>query len=44
VLIVDDSEAGTRWMSEDLYKRTANKDKKLHIVKGGTHISITSLI
>ena len=40
VLIVAGSQAGTRWMSEDLYKRAANKDKNLHIVKGGTHISM----
>jgi uncharacterized protein len=40
IQIVAGSDAGTRWMSEDLYKRAASKNKNLHIVKGGTHVGM----
>lgn len=40
VQIVAGSEAGTRWMSEDLYRRAASKDKDLWIVEGGTHMAM----
>lgn len=40
VQIVAGSEAGTRWMSEDLLRRAASKDKDLLIVEGGTHIGM----
>ncbi len=38
--IVAGSDAGTRWMSEDLYRRAASKNKDLLIVEGGTHIAM----
>ncbi|MCV2217945.1 alpha/beta hydrolase [Thauera sp. Sel9] len=38
--IVAGSEAGTRWMSEELFRRAASKDKDLLIVEGGTHIAM----
>jgi fermentation-respiration switch protein FrsA (DUF1100 family) len=38
--IVAGSEAGTRWMSEELYRRAASQDKDLLIVEGGTHIAM----
>jgi len=40
VQIVAGSNAGTRWMSEDLYRRAASQDKDLLIVEGGTHIAM----
>ncbi|WP_121395189.1 alpha/beta hydrolase [Pseudomonas aeruginosa] len=38
--IVAGSIAGTRWMSEDLFRRAASKDKNLLIVEGGTHMAM----
>ncbi len=38
--IVAGDEAGTRWISEDLFRRAASRDKHLHIVAGGTHIGM----
>ncbi|MFT3721070.1 alpha/beta hydrolase [Pseudorhodoferax sp.] len=40
VQIVAGSQAGTRWMSEDLYRRAASKNKDLLIVEGGTHMAM----
>lgn len=40
VQIVAGSEAGTRWISEDLFRRAASEDKDLLIVEGGTHIGM----
>ncbi len=40
VQIVAGSNAGTRWMSEDLFARAASKDKDLLIVEGGTHMAM----
>lgn len=40
IQIVAGSEAGTRWLSEDLYRRAASKDKHLHIVPGGSHVGM----
>lgn len=40
VQIVAGSNAGTRWMSEDLYRRAASNDKDLLIVEGGTHMAM----
>ena len=38
--IVAGSKAGTRWMSEDLYRRAASEQKDLLIVEGGTHMAM----
>ncbi|MDN6876487.1 alpha/beta hydrolase [Pseudomonas citronellolis] len=40
IQIVAGEQAGTRWISEDLFRRAASKDKHLHIVPGGTHIGM----
>ncbi|MFT4066336.1 alpha/beta hydrolase [Paraburkholderia sp.] len=40
IQIVAGDEAGTRWISEDLFRRAASKDKHLYIVPGGTHIGM----
>lgn len=40
VQIVAGADAGTRWMSEDLYHRAASTDKDLLIVEGGTHMAM----
>jgi fermentation-respiration switch protein FrsA (DUF1100 family) len=38
--IIAGSDAGTRWMSEDLFRRAASKQKDLLIVEGGTHMAM----
>ncbi len=38
--IVAGAEAGTRWISEDLHRRAASRDKDLLIVAGGTHMAM----
>ncbi|MFZ1181086.1 MAG: alpha/beta hydrolase [Herbaspirillum sp.] len=40
VQIVAGSIAGTRWISEDLFRRAASKDKDLLIVEGATHMAL----
>lgn len=40
ILIVAGENAGTRWISEDLFRRVASKDKQLHIVPGASHIGL----
>lgn len=32
--------AGSKWMSDDLMKRAATKDKKLHVVEGANHMEL----
>lgn len=39
VLTVVGSEAGSKWMSDDLIRRAASTDKTLHVVEGGNHMS-----
>lgn len=39
IQMVAGSEAGSKWMSEDLIARAASQDKNLHIVEGGNHMS-----
>ncbi|WP_062194490.1 alpha/beta hydrolase [Caldimonas taiwanensis] len=39
VLAIVGSEAGSKWMSEDLIQRAASTDKRLHVVPGGNHMS-----
>lgn len=38
--LVAGEDAGTRWISEDLFRRAASKDKHLHIVPGASHIGM----
>ena len=38
--IIAGSKAGSRWMSGDVYKRAARKDKNLHIVEGASHVGL----
>lgn len=38
--IVAGSVAGSKWMSDDLYKRAASKDKNFHVVEGSNHMSL----
>lgn len=40
LLMVVGSEAGSKWMSDDLMKRAASKKKDMHIVKGANHMSM----
>jgi len=40
VQIVAGSNAGTSWMSEDLFRRAASTQKDLLIVSGGTHMAM----
>lgn len=40
LLSVVGSKAGSKWMSDDLIKRAASKDKKMHIVDGANHMSL----
>ena len=34
------SEAGSKWMSDDLMAKVASTDKNMHIVKGANHMSL----
>lgn len=38
--IVAGSEAGSKWMSDDLFERAASEDKKFHIVEGSNHMQL----
>jgi fermentation-respiration switch protein FrsA (DUF1100 family) len=38
--IVAGSRAGSKWMSDDLYKRTASSDKRFHVVEGANHMQL----
>ena len=40
LLMVVGSEAGSKWMSDDLIKRAGSKNKELYIVKGANHMSM----
>jgi hypothetical protein len=40
LLTVVGSEAGSKWMSDDLMKRTGSKKKDMYIVKGANHMSM----
>ena len=40
VLAIAGSQAGSKWMSEDLIKRAASADKKLYVVEGANHMSL----
>ncbi|KER69062.1 hypothetical protein HR51_26045 [Burkholderia cepacia] len=38
--IVAGSQAGSKWMSDDLFDRAASKDKALHVVEGANHMDL----
>jgi len=38
--IVVGSDAGSKWMSDDLLKRAASKDKTMHVVEGSNHMKL----
>lgn len=40
LLLIAGSEAGSKWMSEDLYERAASADKSLHVVEGANHMEL----
>lgn len=40
IQIVAGEDAGTRWISEDLFRRAASKDKHLHIIPRTSHIAL----
>jgi fermentation-respiration switch protein FrsA (DUF1100 family) len=40
LLIIAGSVAASKWMSDDLYKRAASKEKTLSVVKGANHMSL----
>jgi uncharacterized protein len=40
IQIIAGEAAGTRWISEDLFRRAASHDKHLHIVAGATHLGL----
>ncbi|MET6998349.1 alpha/beta hydrolase [Chitinophaga defluvii] len=40
LLAVAGSNAGSKWMSDDLINRAASKDKQMHIVAGANHMSL----
>ena len=38
--IIVGSDAGSKWMSDDLWKRAASKDKTMHVVQGSNHMKL----
>lgn len=38
--IIAGSVAGSKWMSDDLYKRAASKNKNFYVVEGANHMSL----
>lgn len=40
LLVIAGSEAGSKWMSDDLLARAASTDKSLHIVEGANHMDM----
>lgn len=38
--IVAGSEAGSKWMSDDLFERAASEDKAFHVVEGANHMQL----
>lgn len=40
ILAVAGSQAGSKWMSDDLLERAASRDKTLHVVEGANHMSL----
>ncbi|KJL37139.1 alpha/beta hydrolase [Microbacterium azadirachtae] len=40
LLVIAGSEAGSKWMSDDLFARVASEDKSFHIVEGANHMEL----
>lgn len=40
ILAVAGSNAGSKWMSDDLIARAASQDKQLHVVNGADHMDL----
>ncbi|MFD1795913.1 alpha/beta hydrolase [Paracoccus aurantiacus] len=40
LLVIAGSDAGSKWMSDDLLERAASKDKDLHVVEGANHMDM----
>lgn len=40
LLVIAGSDAGSKWMSDDLYKRAASKEKQVHVVQGSNHMQL----
>lgn len=40
LLVIAGSDAGSKWMSDDLLARAASRDKRLHVVQGANHMSL----
>ena len=40
LLVVAGSEAGSKWMSDDLFARAASTDKQFHVVEGSNHMQL----
>ena len=40
LLVIAGSEAGSKWMSDDLLARAASTDKSLHVVEGANHMDM----
>lgn len=40
LFIIAGSEAGSKWMSDDLYARTASQNKKFYVVEGANHMDL----
>lgn len=40
IQIVAGSEAGSKWMSDDLFDRAASTDKAVHVVEGANHMEL----
>lgn len=40
LLVIAGSEAGSKWMSDDLLRRAASKQKNMYIVNGANHMSL----
>lgn len=38
--VVAGSEAGSKWMSDDLFARAASDDKHFHVVDGANHMDL----
>lgn len=40
LLVIAGSEAGSKWMTDDLYERAASTDKSFHVVEGANHMEL----
>jgi fermentation-respiration switch protein FrsA (DUF1100 family) len=38
--VVAGSQAGSKWMSDDLFERAASKDKHFHVITGANHLDL----